>query len=409
MKKKLLYSIILLTFLNAEDFFQEVGGKLSEEIAYSYYGDDPHNKITSLKSSLLLDYEYKFENGWKLKSNIQAYYDAIYDLKRTHYSNHEINEFQHEVELFDAYLEGEIVNDLDIKLGRQVVVWGRSDTIRITDILNPLDNRRPGMVDIENLRLPIGMMKFDYFVDDWRMTPIIILEQRFSKNPPFGSPFYPAPYLLPSSKNYNDSTYALSIGGEFSNWDIDFYTAKIYNDSGYIPLKENANIQHDKVFMFGMAQNFLSGSWLFKTEISHLNGLKYTSTQEKEFTRTDLLIGTEYNGLANTMISYDFSLRHFNNYDNKLLDELNPLENNTYQQAFRINSNFLNDTLHLNYLVSLFGSKLNKGGYQRIWAEYDITGNTNVNVGILDIVDGSIYFDTIKNNDIFFMNINYFF
>jgi len=62
-----------------------------------------------------------------------------------------------------------------------VVVWGRSDTIRVTDVLNPIDNRRPGMVDIEDLRLPVAMAKLDYFVGDWRVTPIAILEQRFQK------------------------------------------------------------------------------------------------------------------------------------------------------------------------------------------------------------------------------------
>ena len=45
---------------------------------------------------------------------------------------------QSEVELYDAYVEGSITDSLDMKLGRQVVIWGRSDTLRVTDILNPL-------------------------------------------------------------------------------------------------------------------------------------------------------------------------------------------------------------------------------------------------------------------------------
>ena len=49
------------------------------------------------------------------------------------------------------------------KLGRQIVNWGRSDTVRVLDVINPLDNREPGLVDIEDLRLPVTMARVDYF------------------------------------------------------------------------------------------------------------------------------------------------------------------------------------------------------------------------------------------------------
>ena len=35
------------------------------------------------------------------------------------------------------------------------------------------------------------MLKLDYQIDNWRISPIAILEQRFSKFPPFGSIYYP--------------------------------------------------------------------------------------------------------------------------------------------------------------------------------------------------------------------------
>jgi len=411
--KLFLLSIFLLSLLDGKEetdnFFENITGKFTEEVTYSYNGSYPHSKVTSLKSSLLLGSEYKFNNNWRFKTNVKAYSDAIYYLRDKSFSDHEVDELQNEVELFDAYIQGSINDNIDVKLGRQVVVFGRSDTIRITDILNPLDNRHPGIVDNEDLYLPVAMAKFDYFIEEWRITPIVILEQRFSKNPPFGSDFYPTSYIVPDNIHYNDITYALSIGGEFSNWDLNFYAAKVYNDAGYIPIMENSKIRHDKISMFGIAQNFVNGSWLFKTEVAYFDGLKYSSTQEKKFMRTDALIGVEYNGMANTLITYDFSVRHLNNYDDRLLSEFNFLEKNTYQQAFRINSNFINETLHFNYLISLFGNHLNKGGYQRVWSQYDIKDNIHIDIGVLDFIGGTTYFNKIKDNDMIFTNINYFF
>jgi hypothetical protein len=253
------------------------------------------------------------------------------------------------------------------------------------------------------------MAKFDYFIGDWRITPIAILEQRFSKNPPFGSAFYPLPFASPDDESYSDVTYALSIGGEFSGWDVNFYAAKKHDDAGYLPKRPNPKVQHDKVTMFGSALNFLSGSWLLKTELAYFDGLKFTSTQEKEFSRTDALVGVEYKGIADTMISYDFSVRHLNRYDNRLLNGLNPLEKNTYQHAFRATSDFMNATLHANYLISLYGSKLDKGGFQRAWIKYDIADAIGMNVGVVDYIGGSKLFDAVKDNDMVFMDISYSF
>jgi hypothetical protein len=392
----------------------EFTGKFTEQVAFSLYNTTPHSNISSLKSSLLLDYEHKFENGWRVKSNLKAYYDAIYDIKGNNkFSSQERNQLQNEVELFDAYVEGSITDRLDFKLGRQVVVWGRSDTIRVTDILNPLDNRRPGMVDIEDLRLPVTMAKFDYFINDWRITPIAILEQRFSKNPPFGSVFNPISVPSPANEKYNDITYALSIGAEFSRWDVNFYAAQVRNDVGKLKLptltQPQPLIAHEKIKMTGMALNVLSASWLFKTELAYFGGLKYTATGNNKFSRADLLFGVEYNGIPDTLISYDIVTRNMGSYDARLITETIPIKKHEYQHALRVSSDFNNATITANYLISLYGERFNEGGFQRAWLKYEVMDGINMNVGIVDYIGGSKLFNTIKNNDMIFADIAYSF
>jgi len=389
-------------------------GKITQQLSYSPSGEEPHNAISSLRSSFLLDYEHKFENGWRIKANAKAYYDAIYEIRGTKkFSSQELDTFKSEVRLYDAYVEGSISDNLDLKVGRQVVVWGRSDTIRVTDILNPLDNRRPAMADIEDLRLPVSMAKLDYFIGDWRITPIVILEQMFSLNPPFGSMFSPFPQPLPKDESYSDLSYALSVGGEFSGWDVNFYAAKVRNDAGRLVLptatKPSASIAHDKIEMYGTALNVLTGSWLFKTELAYFDGLKYFTTGDKEFSRTDFLAGVEYKGIADTLISYDIVTRRMGGYDTRLLSEAVPIQKNEYQHAFRVSSEFMNATLTINYLISLFGKKLDEGGFQRAWVKYEVMDAVNLNVGVVDYIGGSTLFDSIKDNDMIFVDISYSF
>ncbi|CAA6823074.1 MAG: Unknown protein [uncultured Sulfurovum sp.] len=382
-------------------------GKLTEQVAFSYADTSPHDNFSSLKSSLLLDYEHKFDSDFKVKVNAKAYHDAIYSLRgREKYSKNELNELESEVELFDAYVEGSLTNNLDMKLGRQVVVWGRSDTIRITDVLNPLDNRRPAMVDIEDLRLPVAMAKFDYFLGDWRITPIATLEQRFTKNPPAGSAFNASVNSLPNNEDYNDILPALSVGAEFSGFDVNFYAAKIRDDAGYF---SNAKLKHDKTNMFGTALNVLNGSWLFKAELAHFDALKYTTTANKEFKRSDGLVGVEYNGIVDTIISYDASLRKVHDYDVRLKNVVLSVDEKTYQHAFRVSSDFMNARLKGNYLISLFGKQLDEGGFQRAWLKYDIADGIYTNIGLVDYIGGSQRFDAVTNNDMVFLDLTYSF
>ncbi|SHO81443.1 hypothetical protein MNB_SV-15-746 [hydrothermal vent metagenome] len=366
-------------------------GEITQGVVYRLNNKTTHDDISSFKSSLFLDYEHKFDNGIRFKINAKGYYDF----------NSYIDALQDEVEVYDAFVEGKISENFDYKIGRQVVVWGRSDTIRVTDVLNPLDNRTPAFTDIKDLRLPVNMAKFDYFMGDWRVSAMAILEQRFSKNPPFGSDFNPSSIKAPADKDYDDITYAMSVTGEFSGWDISFYGADIRNDA--------QKINHDKIKMFGGAINILQGSWLFKGELAYFDGLKYISTANKEFKRLDILLGLEYNGITDTVLSYDIVKRTISDYDNRLLLEFNPLEEDTYQHAFRVTSEFFNASLKANYLISLYGKSGNKGGFQRLWGEYEISDGINASFGVVDYIGGSKMFDMIEDNDKVFVDISYSF
>jgi hypothetical protein len=375
-------------------------GKFTQSISFSYHNDKPHDDFTSFKSSLFLEYNHKLSDSYKLKINGNAYYDFIYKLKdKDDFSKDEVSELESEVELFDAFVQGSLNDRLDIKIGRQVVVWGKSDSIRITDVLNPLDNRRPAMVDIEDLRLPTAMVKLDYYKDNWRYSPIVILEQRFNKNPPFGSDFNPSSKKAPYQKNPHNPSYALNIAGEFSGFDLDFYLADFYaqDELGLPPTKHDQKIQ-----MVGSALNYVYESWLIKGEFAYKKDFMFLQTADKKLDRFDTLIGFEYNGIADTKLSYDFANKHMSDKD-KLFDQ------DSYQHAFRATSDFFNATVHANYLVAMFGKKLDEGGFQRAWFKYDIADGINANFGIVDYISGNKLFDIIDDNDMIFMDLSYSF
>ena len=362
-------------------------GNFEQQANYATHNSSPHKNLNSFKSSLYLESEYNFNENHKLRVSAKAFYDFIYDIQtdRT-YTQEEKDDIRYEAEIFDFYLQGKITSNFDYKIGRQVIVWGRSDTIRVTDILNPLDNRSPGIIDIEDLRLPVGMLKFDYYFGEWAASAIVIGETRYSKNPAFGSDFYPFAQRVPNVYQTKKPSFALSLQGTFSGWDVSFYGAKTRSDE---------ILSHDEIYMFGYAFNYIYESWLFKSEGAYFNKHRVQNQQNKTF--SNFLVGFEYNGINETVIAFDIA--------NKFL----PDSKDTTQSALRISSDFLNDTLKANYLVSLYGKDFKEGGFQRLWFDYDINDALSSTIGYVDYIHGSSFFDVIKDNDMFFTSLKYSF
>jgi len=54
-------------------------------------------------------------------------------------------------------------NELFVKLGKQQVVWGRTDLFRVLDVVNPVDFSRNNIYDeLEEIRIPLWMINLEY-------------------------------------------------------------------------------------------------------------------------------------------------------------------------------------------------------------------------------------------------------
>jgi len=54
-------------------------------------------------------------------------------------------------------------NQLGIKVGKQQIVWGRTDLFRVLDVLNPVDFSRNNIYDeLEDIRIPMWMAEIEY-------------------------------------------------------------------------------------------------------------------------------------------------------------------------------------------------------------------------------------------------------
>lgn len=329
-----------------------------------------YSGINQAQTSLFLELDAKLSDDWKLKISGNTFYDAIYDIHSTNnYSNDILDAYKTQLRLDDTYIQGRITSSLDAKIGRQIVVWGKSDSIRITDVINPLDNRTPAMTDIEDLRLSVGMLKLDYYVGAWNLSAMVIPENRIMIEAPARSEFFPVDAIFPVAPNpfidletpstsWDNMQYAFGANGVFSGWDLSFYAADVLDQKWHIdPASMTRKVS--RIQMLGSAINIASGSWLLKSEIAFLKGVKYNSTTDEK-NRLDALVGFDYMGVRDTVLSVEVANRHIFDYEaqmSQVIPRPDYVDEDELQTAMRATRSFYNDSLDVSALLSIFGSQ----------------------------------------------------
>ena len=368
--------------------------------------------LTSLRLETDLELDVKLSSSWKARISGWAFHDFAYGINgRDAYTEQVLDEYENESELKDTYLQGSILPSLDFKGGRQIVVWGKSDNLRVTDVLNPLDNREPGLVDIEDLRLPVTMTRLDYYLGKWNLTGIAVHEIRFNKNPVYGNDFYPSPSPSPAETipghGGSNTEYAVALNGILTGWDISFYGARIFDDQPHVA--PSMELRHSRLTMAGAAVNIALGNWLLKSEAAYFDGLEFFAPVEKK-SRTDVLIGTEYAGFSEATLSLEIVNRHIHDFEAVMENPPDGAQENTVQTALRYQQDFMNDTVHVIALALTSGWKGDDGAVQRLSLGYDVNDSVSVTGGYVNYTAGDkAEFSNIGKNDRFFFDVKYSF
>jgi hypothetical protein len=328
---------------------------------------------------------------WQMRVEGWGFYDAAYLINgRSDYSHQVRREYEQDAELGEAWLAGDLGDHLDVTLGRQVVIWGRSENLRVLDVLNPLDNREPGRVDLEDIRRPVSMLNVKGYAGDWSAALIAIPEIRFDSNPVVGSDFFPGIFEPHERRphHFEDLELAGAVNGIFSGWDLSFHAAWFWNDTARLDDSLVPRLVHDRLWMIGSGGNYALGSWLFKAEIAYLDGLGFTGVGERS--RFDALVGIEYYGVVDTTFVAEVVERHLFDYESEIRRAPSFTREDSQEIALRLTRNFWNETLHATLVGVVFGLDARDGSIARFDLDYDVLDALTVGVGLLLYQQGDL-------------------
>ena len=134
-----------------------------------------HDRVQRSETSarLFLNGELGEDSSWHADLNM------IYDAKGidNDWKGYQRNS-QHDW-LREAYVDAKVGNT-DVRIGKQQVVWGTADGIKLLDIINPTDYREFSQNTMEDSRIPVWMLNADTQIGDNSSLQFILSENQKS-------------------------------------------------------------------------------------------------------------------------------------------------------------------------------------------------------------------------------------
>ncbi len=171
----------------------EIAGYLKNETALRIaHGFDEFMKEANIAQ---LETEYKFNDHIQFFSILRWFYDSAYDIEDKYSllveskSNVKLQQPEKLQWLRECYLDV-LTDRLDLRLGKQQVVWGTADGIRILDIVNPLDYREWTLKDYVDTRIPLWMLNAEgKILMNGQLQLLLIPDYEANYYAPSGAPF----------------------------------------------------------------------------------------------------------------------------------------------------------------------------------------------------------------------------
>ena len=143
--------------------------------------DDDGNPFAKARQNIDMVLRYKV-GPVRMVGALHLEYDFAYLYERDTYDQPTLDTYEWDIQGREMFIGVEL-GPLDLAIGRQIVGWGQGEAISQLDVVNPRDNREPGLADLEDLRMPVLMTRVGLFLGQHRFEVMIIHEAAFGLRP----------------------------------------------------------------------------------------------------------------------------------------------------------------------------------------------------------------------------------
>lgn len=405
-------------------FKETFDGYLKHETAARL--DEP-DRFVKIKNSLELKYSNWFTDHVGITVTGLAVYDAVYDVEDDLEVEDE-EDYRAYVDLREGFLDLTF-EKVDLRIGKQQVVWGSTDGFRVTDVVNPLDLREFGLAEFLDSRIPLWMGKIDYYLTtDFSLQVLIIPEMQFVESAHAGSEYAFAqsdfpPGVLPiinsieePDESFENTEYGLKFTGYREGWDFTLNYLYTWDDEPIVKktLDMGAGTltiapEHERMHIIG--GTFATAGWdaVVRGELAAKIG--------KYFPVDDVTVPEM--AVEKTLISYALAFERdlfdiswlVQFLQETVLDYEKTITRDEMDTKLTLRGSKTNERETLEFILSLVYGINESEFLIRPSIEYDITDSTKIKVGA-DLFEGGAtdtFFGQFDEKDRIYLELKYSF
>ncbi len=308
------------------------------------------------------------------------------------------------LELSEAYLDFAAWEGY-WRVGKQQVVWGQADGLKVLDVVNPQDYREFNLDEFEDSRIALWTVNAEFDIaDSGTLQLLLIPDTTFSKLAEAGTPYYvtsskyvpklgdaPLPVVIHDSvRPHHQVEFGARYRVFYQGWDLTLNYLNHYQDIPAIYRRIGTGQidvvpVYEPTELYGASASNAFSDWVLRLETGYstdsyqlrhsLNGDGIANTPE-----FSSVLGVDYRGFTDWFLSYQWFQSTLIDYDEFADDIIRSRVR--MQHTFLLRRSLLNETLEVE-LFALFSDEDDDGqvrsqiAYQvndelRIWAGVDV-------------------------------------
>jgi len=332
-----------------------------------------------------------------------------------------------ELDLRQAYVDL-YFSWMDLRVGRQQVVWGKADGVFITDVVSPKDLREFLLPDFEEIRLGVTAVRADFYIGEHTIELIWVPVFTPTGMPGQGSMWRPDS-ALPAGAVVDGSRQEVPLAmknGEIfarysimSSWgDLELVGAWMWDDDPAMHRKMTMDVetgqpsvtitpQHHRLPMGGASFSTAVGPFVLKTEAAYYHGKRF---QTEDPSVTDGLVEKSY---IHSMVGASVKIWEINTglqYIQRAIidhDGEQVAEQFEHTITAQLSMDFLRETLHISLFSYIGIDPWN--ALVRPTVSYDFPGGIQALVGTNLFFGDEGTFGQFGSNDMVYAKLKYSF
>jgi hypothetical protein len=306
-----------------------------------------------------------------------------------------------DIELREFYIDS-YLGDSSLRVGKQQIVWGQADGLRVLDVVNPLDFREFILPEFEQRRIPLWTVNLEAPVgNDWYMQLVWIPDQTYDVMPEAGASYsFTSGKVIPTVPDgvpvtvrsvdkpnsfIKDSDMGIRLTAFLGGWDLSLNYLYHYHDQAvaYRQIEQAGVVVtpgYERTHLIGGSFSNAFGDLTLRGEVGYSTDRYFITNDPRDvdgvFETGELsyVIGLDYTLDADFLVSGQL-------FQSILVDDAQGAarERVENQLSLLIKKEFFNDTLTFETL--LIHSINDSDGLVQAELDYQLTSNVELSVG----------------------------